>query len=107
MKTCAWLVLLACLAPGAAWAAGPARTHLRLALDRPPANVPFAAGNGVALPGADDADTSPFAFRDTRYRDPPPPRANDRNAVLGLGRAWVGGRPPVECARTPMDMACH
>lgn len=110
MKTFWLSVALACLPATAALAAMPTQphVHLRLALERPPLVASFSAAGNVALPGADDAASSPFAFRDARrYRDPPPPRANDRDVVLGLGRAWVGGKPPVECASTPMDAACH
>lgn len=37
----------------------------------------------------------------------PPPSANDKAAVMGKDRAWQNGRPPVDCAQTPMDSACH
>lgn len=37
----------------------------------------------------------------------PPPSANDKAAVMGKDRAWQNGRPPVDCAQTPMDPACH
>jgi hypothetical protein len=36
-----------------------------------------------------------------------PPSANDEAAVMGKDRAWQNGRPPVDCAQTPMDSACH
>ncbi len=51
-----------------------------------------------------------FKFRDRRQDGPanqPPPSANDKAAVLGKDRAWQNGRPPVDCASTPMDPACH
>ena len=53
---------------------------------------------------------SPFEFDDHRPRGPmgqPPPRPNDRNVVLGLGLPWTDGRPPLDCAQTPMDAKCH
>jgi hypothetical protein len=57
-----------------------------------------------------DAGSSPFRFSDGRERDlvnKPPPRPMDRAAVLGTERGWVGGRPPLDCAMTPMDARCH
>jgi hypothetical protein len=53
---------------------------------------------------------SPFKFKEPRKtweKEPPPPRANDRNAVMGTGRAWQNGQPPVSCAQTPHDPACR
>jgi len=53
---------------------------------------------------------SPFRFSDGRDGDvlnKPPPRPMDRAAVLGTERAWVGGRPPLDCAITPLDARCH
>lgn len=53
---------------------------------------------------------SPFRFRDPNEGSPlnvPPPSAMDRAAVMGIERAWTDGRPPLDCARTPMDAACH
>ncbi len=52
---------------------------------------------------------SPFRFdtgrRGTRGSLPPSPM--DQAAVMGTGRAWSDGRPPLDCARTPMDARCH
>ena len=56
------------------------------------------------------AQRSPFRFSDGREGDvlnKPPPRPMDRAAVLGTERAWVGGRPPLDCAITPLDARCH
>ncbi|MBT2143385.1 MULTISPECIES: hypothetical protein [unclassified Rhodanobacter] len=53
---------------------------------------------------------SPFRFSDGSdggVLNKPPPRPMDRAAVLGTERAWVGGRPPLDCAMTPMDARCH
>ena len=57
-----------------------------------------------------EARSSPFRFVNDRQRGvlaQPPPQAMDRAVVLGIERGWVGGRPPLECARTPMNAACH
>ncbi|MBD8880576.1 hypothetical protein IHE49_08775 [Rhodanobacter sp. 7MK24] len=56
------------------------------------------------------AKPSPFKFkaeRKTWEEEPPPPRANDQNAVMGTERPWQNGQPPVSCAQTPHDPACH
>jgi hypothetical protein len=37
----------------------------------------------------------------------PPPSANDKAAVMGTDRPWQSGRPPVDCAQSPMDPTCH
>jgi hypothetical protein len=37
----------------------------------------------------------------------PPPSANDKAAVMGADRPWQSGRPPIDCAQTPMDPTCH
>jgi hypothetical protein len=54
--------------------------------------------------------SSPFKFKDrqrTGPADEPPPGANDKAAVMGTDRAWQNGRPPVNCAQTPMDATCR
>jgi len=59
---------------------------------------------------ADKAKPSPFKFKEPRKtweKEPPPPRANDQGAVMGTGRAWQNGQPPVSCAQTPHDPACR
>jgi hypothetical protein len=64
----------------------------------------------IGSPGVDAPPPSPFEFDDHRPRGPvgqPPPRPNDRNVVLGLGLPWTDGRPPLDCAQTPMDAKCH
>lgn len=61
-------------------------------------------------PWVAEAAASPFRFRDPDENGPlhvPPPSAMDRAAVMGAERAWTNGRPPLDCARTPMDAACH
>ena len=59
---------------------------------------------------AGKAKPSPFKFKEPRKtweKEPPPPRANDQSAVMGTGRAWQDGKPPVSCAQTPQDPACR
>jgi hypothetical protein len=56
------------------------------------------------------APENPFKFRDPNegsLLNLPPPRPMDRAAVMGTGRAWSDGRPPLDCAQTPMDAKCH
>ncbi len=53
---------------------------------------------------------SPFKFKErqrTGPADQPPPGATDKAAVMGTDRAWQNGRPPVNCAQTPMDATCR
>ncbi|MHB1058702.1 MAG: hypothetical protein ACYC0F_12575 [Rhodanobacter sp.] len=53
---------------------------------------------------------SPFRFSDNNeggVLNELPPRPMDRAAVLGTDRAWLGGRPPLDCAMTPRDARCH
>jgi hypothetical protein len=45
--------------------------------------------------------------RKTREKEPPPPRANDLNAVTGIARPWQNGQSPVGCAQTPRAPSCH
>ena len=78
---------------------------------RPAAATSAAVAHGNALPGSDTmAKPSPFKFKSERKTwepEPPPPRANDQNAVMGTERPWQNGQPPVSCAQTPHDPACH
>ncbi len=56
------------------------------------------------------APRSPFKFRDPdegSLLNKPPPRAMDRAAVMGTERAWFDGRPPLDCAQTPLNAKCH
>ncbi|HKR77779.1 MAG TPA: hypothetical protein VJR95_14065 [Rhodanobacter sp.] len=56
------------------------------------------------------AKPSPFKFKSERktwMKEPPPPHANDQNAVMGTSRPWQDGKPPVSCAQTPQDPACR
>ena len=58
----------------------------------------------------DKAKPSPFKFKEPRKaweKEPPPPRANDQNAVMGTQRPWQNGQPPVDCAQTPHDPSCR
>jgi hypothetical protein len=76
------------------------------------APAPSARGSGDYHAGWRWRDTrapSPFRF-DTGRRGPYgtlPPSPMDQAAVMGSGRAWSDGRPPLDCARTPMDARCH
>lgn len=75
----------------------------------PAGSVTFAKDH---VPRSDDATAkpSPFKFKSERkaWRDePPPPRANDKSAVMGTDRPWQNGQPPVSCAQTPHDPACR
>lgn len=57
-----------------------------------------------------NAPQSPFKFRDPdegTLLTKPPPRAMDRAAVMGTERAWFDGRPPLDCAQTPLNAKCH
>lgn len=57
-----------------------------------------------------NASQSPFKFRDPdegSLLNKPPPRAMDRAAVMGTGRPWFDGRPPLDCAQTPLNAKCH
>ena len=62
------------------------------------------------LPGRVD-DEGVFHFKQTNNKHgpayQPPPRANDKAAVMGKPRPWQNGRPPVDCAIQPRDPACH
>ncbi|MEW9624284.1 hypothetical protein [Rhodanobacter geophilus] len=68
------------------------------------------AHDGVPHRGDTPAKPSPFKFKSERKTwepEPPPPNANDRNAVMGTERPWQNGQPPVSCAQTPHDPACR
>jgi hypothetical protein len=75
----------------------------------PAASIAPARDN--TLRGSDAAaKPSPFKFKSERKTwepEPPPPRANDENAVMGTERPWQNGQPPVSCAQTPHDPACR
>jgi hypothetical protein len=73
-----------------------------------------AAASSTAFRGRATVDAtpshSPFKFKDrqrTGPADQPPPSATDKAAVMGTDRAWQNGRPPVDCAQTPMDATCR
>ncbi len=85
----------------------PAPRDLRLQPVASSTSSDYRAGS-LSVPG--DANTSPFRFSDGREGDAwnkAPPRPMDRDAVLGTERAWLGGRPPLDCAMTPLDARCH
>lgn len=78
----------------------------RLQLQVPASPIEYRLGP----PRRADRPRSPFRFVDGgegSVLNQPPPRPSDRDAVLGTERAWVGGRPPLDCAMTPMDAKCH
>lgn len=75
----------------------------------PPAPASSASYRGHS-PTEPAPTASHFKFKDRNQGGPlnqPPPGANDKAAVMGTDRAWQNGRPPVDCAQTPMDKACH
>lgn len=104
MLACAWLASSAALAQTPTptgstddWALQPAAAS----------SSDYRSGLPV-VPGA--TAKSPFRFSDGSgggLLDRPPPQPTDRDAVLGTGRAWLGGRPPLDCAVTPHDPRCH
>lgn len=72
-------------------------------------NVQGTGGYHVGWRWRETRTPSPFRF-DTKRRGPRgtvPPSPMDQAAVMGTGRAWSDGRPPLDCARTPMDARCH
>lgn len=57
-----------------------------------------------------NAPQNPFKFRgpnEGSLLHKPPPRPMDRAAVMGTGRAWSDGRPPLDCVQTPLNAKCH
>ncbi|AGG87985.1 hypothetical protein [Rhodanobacter denitrificans] len=102
------MLVTAWLSAGTALAQAPSDSSADWSL-RPAAvgAVEYRLGSPMVLA---DAGSSPFRFSDGREGDvlnKPPPRPMDRAAVLGTERAWVGGRPPLDCAMTPLDARCH
>ncbi|MBD8899328.1 hypothetical protein [Rhodanobacter sp. DHG33] len=71
----------------------------------------YASQDNQAARGNEAAATpSPFKFKEPRKTwepEPPPPRANDQQTVMGTQHAWMDGQPPVVCAQTPRDPSCH
>jgi len=77
-----------------------------------PAVAASAAPAFVSAPRRIEPAVEPeaFTFRPERpawRNEPPPPRANDKAAVMGQTRPWQDGRPPVSCPLTPLDPACR
>jgi len=75
----------------------------------PTPDAPGTSDYHVGWRWRDTRTPSPFHF-DTGRRGPRgtlPPSPMDQAAVMGSGRAWSDGRPPLDCARTPMDARCH
>jgi hypothetical protein len=102
------MLVAAWLTTGAALAQAPSGSHEDWAR-QPAATSPvqYRLGSPVVLA---ESKTSPFRFSDGSdggVLNKPPPRPMDRAAVLGTERAWAGGRPPLDCAMTPMDARCH
>lgn len=84
----------------------PSADHLRLTLPPAVVHVPTdSAGKGAGV-----APAVHFIF-DTGHRNSlshqPPPRPMDQAVVMGKQRPWLGGKPPVSCAFTPMDPLCR
>jgi hypothetical protein len=99
-----WLIATAAMAQTApttssqsdSWAARPAVAS----------SAGFRSDSAVAATPA----RSHFKFKDRQRTGPvdqPPPSATDKAAVMGTDRAWQNGRPPVDCAQTPMDATCR
>lgn len=113
MRIGSLVVLPLCLLAFAAAAqtATPAASQLSDQWTSPAPAASVAAAHGQAAPGGDAATKpSPFKFKQARKSwepEPPPPRANDKAAVMGTDRAWQNGQPPVSCAQTPRDPACR
>lgn len=102
------ICLLACLIAGAATAQTPAASHDDWTLQPAASSSSDYRADSLSVPG--DPARSPFHFSDSRVGDAlnkAPPRPMDRDAVLGNERAWLGGRPPLDCAMTPLDARCH
>lgn len=93
---------------GAALAQAPPGSDDIWGKPEPAANATAFLPVAPSLPGA--TGRSPFRFTDGRegsVLNLPPPQPSDRDAVLGTGRPWMGGRPPLDCAITPLDAKCH
>lgn len=73
------------------------------------ADAPVSSDYHVGWRFRDAGAPSPFRFDNgrRRTRGTLPPSPMDEAAVMGTGRAWSDGRPPLDCARTPMDARCH
>jgi hypothetical protein len=102
------MLVAAWLTAGAAMGQVPSGSHEDWAL-QPTATSParYRLGSPTVLAAS---TKSPYRFSDGSdggVLNKPPPRPMDRAAVLGTERAWVGGRPPLDCAMTPMDARCH
>ena len=102
------MLVAAWLTAGAALAQVPSGSHEDWALQPAAASpVHYRLGSPTVLAAS---KKSPFRFSDGSdggVLNKPPPRPMDRAAVLGTERVWVGGRPPLDCAMTPMDARCH
>lgn len=77
----------------------------------PVAPASSVAANGQGMhDGNRAAKPSPFKFKEPRKtweKEPPPPRANDQQTLMGTQHPWMNGQPPVVCAQTPRDPSCH
>lgn len=102
------ICLLAWLLAGAATAQTPSTSHDDWTLQPAASHSSDYRTESLSVPG--DPKNSPFHFSESRTGDAlkrAPPRPMDRDAVLGNERAWLGGRPPLDCAMTPLDARCH
>jgi len=101
------MLVAAWLTAGTALAQAPSGSRENWALQTAASPARYRLGSPVVLA---ESKKSPFRFSDGSdggVLNKPPPRPMDRAAVLGTERAWVGGRPPLDCAMTPMDARCH
>ncbi|TAL83817.1 MAG: hypothetical protein EPN74_13380 [Rhodanobacter sp.] len=97
---------LAAVATAQTVPAPPAADHLRLTL--PPGMTQHPTDKITAESGATRAIHFRFdAGKRNRLLQRPPPRPMDRAVVMGGQRPWLGGKPPVNCAFTPMDPLCR
>lgn len=102
------ICLLVWLLAGTAAAQTPGTTHDDWTLQPAASSSSDFRTDSLSVPG--DPNSSPFRFSDGRdggALNKAPPRPMDRDAVLGNERAWLGGRPPLDCAMTPLDARCH
>jgi hypothetical protein len=80
--------------------------HLRLTL--PPGMTPLPTDKTTV--GAGNRRAIHFRFDAGKRSDllqRPPPRPMDQAVVMGKQRPWLAGKPPVNCAFTPMDPLCR
>ena len=107
----AFLVTLLMAATAVAQTSAPASSGRNESWTWQPASASSASYSDRA-PTVASAGGGHFKFSDSRQdrngpSSQPPPSAMDKAAVMGGDRPWLDGRPPVDCARTPMDPTCR